>query len=148
MRNCRLLGAGLTAGLLIGISFSGCGGDGGPPRYSLSGTVSYEGNPVPFGWIVFAPENGPGATANIEEGHYTTPDDFGTVGGVHTIEVVAFDGVAFADPGAEGGMNTSGKLMFSYKFKKDIPKETTAWDIEISRADVESANRSPQGAER
>ena len=71
-----------------------------------------------------------------------------TVGGVHTIEVVAFDGVAVADPDAEGGMNPSGTLMFSYKFKKDIPKETTTYDMNISRADIESANRSPQGAER
>ena len=148
MRNCRLAAMGSVAGLLICISFSGCGGDGGPPRYGLSGTVSYEGNPVPFGWIVFAPENGPGATANIEDGKYTTPDDFGTVGGVHAIEVVAFDGVAVADPDAEGGMNTSGKLMFSYKFNKDIPKEATTWDIEISRADIESANRASQGADR
>jgi hypothetical protein len=143
MRHCRLLAAGLTAGLLISISFSGCGGDGGPPRYGLAGAISYEGQPVPFGWIVFAPENGPGATANIEDGKYTTPDDFGTVGGVHTIEVVAFDGVAVADPDAEGGMRTSGTLMFSYKFTKEIPKETTTWDIEISRADVESASGSP-----
>lgn len=130
--NTRLFPAmGLTTGLVIWAAVCGCGRDDGPPRYHLSGNISYEGEPIAHGWIVFSPESGPGATANIEDGKYATREAFGTVGGVHTVEVVAFDAKAFKQ----------GKASFSCKFKKDIPKETTSWDIEISRADIEQMDR-------
>ena len=115
---------------------SGCG-DSGPQRHLLSGRIFFDGNPVQAGWIVFSPEQGPGATANIENGKYETPVGFGTVGGMHTVEVVAFDGIATPDSNAQGGMKLGGKLLFSYTFKQDIPKESTTWDIEISRDDIE-----------
>ena len=129
-----------TVGSMICAAAFGCGRDDGPQRYNLSGNISYEGEPIRGGWIVFAPESGPGATANIEDGKYATREGWGTVGGIHTIEVVALGGVALPDSKADGGMNAAGKTMFSYKFTKDIPKDTTNWDIEISRADIEQTN--------
>jgi len=120
---------------------AGCSGSDGPQRYRLSGEVTYDGKPVPYGWIVFTPEQGPGASANIENGRYETPEGFGSVGGLHTIEVVAFDGVATPDPEIEGVTNPAGSPMFTYTFKKEVPKEAGAWDIEISSADVQRQTR-------
>lgn len=128
-----LFGIGTLSLLVVA---GGCGDDG-PPRYQLSGRVSYEGKPIPAGWIVFAPEEGPGATANISNGRYETPEGWGTIGGSHTIEVVALDGVAVADSTTEGRMNAAGSPMFSCTLRKDIPKEATTWDIEIRQADLQ-----------
>ena len=114
----------------------GCSRGSTVERFQLSGTISYEGEPIPFGWITFAPENGPGAVADIEDGKYTTPDGWGTVGGKHTLEIVGFDGVAFPDPNEEGGMNTAGKPMVRCEIERDIPKETAIWDIELTKDDV------------
>ena len=125
---------------LAAILASGCSNNG-TERFGLSGTVSIEGEPIKFGWMVFSPEKGPGATANIEEGNFATPEDFGTIGGMHTIELVAFDGIAIPDPTAEGGMNTQGKLVLSHKFKKDIPKETTTLDINITKEDLKKSRQ-------
>jgi len=129
------------AGLAALTATGGCGDDG-PDRYGLSGSISYEGKPIAGGWIVFDPVGeGPGASGNIHDGRYETRKDWGTVGGPHTIEVVAFDSAAAADPNTEGSAGTAAKPMFSCTIQRDIPKETTSLDIEISRADVERASR-------
>ncbi len=112
--------------------------DSGPPRYDLSGAVTYEGHPVPFGWLVFVPENGPGASADIEGGRYQTPKGWGTVGGPHTIEVTAGGIVVPSMPNR--GAATSEKLAFSCTLHRDIPKETTTWDIEITREDLQGGS--------
>ena len=122
--------------LSVAVLANGCSRGSGVDRYQLTGTVSYEGEPVPFGWIVFSPENGPGATADIEDGKYSTPEGWGTVGGLHTIEVVGFDGIAFPDPNEEGGMNTAGKPIVRCEVSRDLPKETATWDIALTKADV------------
>jgi hypothetical protein len=49
----------------------GCG-DGKPPKYKLSGTVSYEGQPIPEGTIMFLASDlrGQPETAPIKDGKY------------------------------------------------------------------------------
>ncbi len=141
MHNRVFLVMAWMSGLLALSAMPGCGDDG-PTRYGLSGQITYEGRPIAGGWIVFAPAGeGPGASANIHDGRYETRKDWGTVGGPHTIEVVAFDNVASSDPHAEGSAATAGKPIFSCTLQRDIPEETATLDIEISRADVERASR-------
>ncbi len=128
----------LVAACGICLVLGGCSGSAGPPRYQLSGKITYDGKPVAFGWMVFSPEQGPGGSANIEDGRYTMPEGSGAVGGPHSIEVVAFaskPGVPDNTPGVvSGGGGT--EPLFMYTFEADLPKETTTWDIAISSEDV------------
>ncbi len=59
----------LAAGLLVA---TGCGGSG-PKTYAVTGTVTYEGQPLESGSIAFAPTNPemPGYQAEITAGKYT-----------------------------------------------------------------------------
>ena len=122
--------------MMLGASIAGCGRVDGPARHHLSGSISFQGQPIPYGSIVFSPQRGPGTTADIENGRYATPQGWGTVGGLHSVEIVAFDGKAFPDPNVEGGVNRAGKQMFRCTLQREIPKEESTWDIELTRQDV------------
>ena len=71
----------LVAALLLSLFCVGCGDDG---KYSVSGEVTYKGEPIPSGEIRFTPNNGnkgPMVLVKIKDGHYETPADKGLVGG-------------------------------------------------------------------
>jgi hypothetical protein len=127
---CALLAAAGAA--LLGAA--GCGSDGGPTRYDLSGKVTYGSQPVPAGYIVFAPDTsqgntGPGAQADIKDGRYQTPPGQGTVGGPHRLTISGFDGRAFQDGPVE---NPMGKPLFAtYQLTADLPKESTSRDLQV-----------------
>ena len=44
---------------------AGCSGDDGPPRYRLTGAITYEGQPVPRGWIAKSAMSVPIESAGI-----------------------------------------------------------------------------------
>ena len=127
---CLLLAAAGAA--LLGAA--GCGSDGGPTRYDLSGKVTYNGQPVPAGYILFAPDTsqgnkGPGAQADIQDGRYQTPAGQGAIGGPHVVTISGFDGVAFEDGPVK---NPMGKRLFaSYQTKTDLPKEAGTQDFTV-----------------
>ena len=113
---------------------SGCGKQG-PSRYELSGKVAFRGQPVPKGYMLFAPDrekgnNGPGAKAGIFNGSYAMMPGLGMVGGPHIVTIVGTDGIPF-DQG-EGVMNPMGKPLFAeYKAVVDLPKQSGTYDIEV-----------------
>ncbi|MCA9090307.1 MAG: hypothetical protein KDA90_16930 [Planctomycetaceae bacterium] len=78
---------------LLPVLSQGCGrGESGPQRYSLSGTVTYQGQPVPAGTILFQPDAsagniGPGSLATIEDGKYQLSRSQGVVGGAYILEL-------------------------------------------------------------
>lgn len=90
----RLTLAGISAACAL---LAGCAEDG-PPRYDVSGMVSFNGEPVPRGTIVFEPDTkkgnkGPQGFADIKDGHFNTADGGkGTVGGPHIARIAGFDG--------------------------------------------------------
>jgi hypothetical protein len=91
MEQRALVGFGLFA-LLVG---AGCGGDG-PARYRVSGTVSFNGQPVPGGEITFSPDisqgnSGPGSFALIKQGKYETFRDKGAVAGPHRVSISGYN---------------------------------------------------------
>src|SRR5262245_49665763 len=45
--------------------------DGGPKTEKVTGSVKYDGKPVPVGTVSFIPEKGQPVTADIEDGKYT-----------------------------------------------------------------------------
>lgn len=76
----------------LALSVAGCG-PSYPTTHPVSGTITYQGQPVPQGTIVFYPEEGRAAMSNIEaDGSYrlTTfrPGD-GALPGRHTVTITA-----------------------------------------------------------
>lgn len=68
---------------------AGCG-EPGPKRHPLSGTVSWEGQPVDDGIILFNPSpgtTGPVAAGPIRKGKYALTTANGPVAGRHRVEI-------------------------------------------------------------
>lgn len=124
----------LAAGLLS--LLAGCGGPAGPPRYELSGKVTYGGQPVPAGSIMFAPDksqgnDGPGASVEIKDGVYRTRPGEGTIGGPHAVTINGFDGKAF-QPAGIPEINPMGQPLFvNFQTKVDLPKQSSTRDFAI-----------------
>lgn len=79
---------GLMLGLTCGLS--GCGGDNGPKRGAIRGTVSFDGELIDQGSILFLPTGGtkgPSSGAGIINGQFSIPESKGPVVGLHRVEV-------------------------------------------------------------
>jgi hypothetical protein len=114
--------------LTIGPNAAGCGSRR-PPRYRVSGSVTYAGRPVPAGDVSFAPargHTGPGGFAEILAGRYET--SLGVAGGPTVVTVTGYDG-----PPANEGSRESGRLLFDgWQMTADLPRSDTTLDIEVS----------------
>ncbi len=130
--------AGSVACLLIFAGLSGCSQpkNDGPPRFILSGTVTYDGKPVPKGFITIEPDSekgntGPGSGAPIADGEFSTPAETGHVGGPHRIRIVGYDGVPTTEEGEE---LADGKPLFpTYETTVDLPKENGTQDFTVPK---------------
>lgn len=115
------------------VLMSGCGSDEGPTRYTVSGVVTYDGAPVPAGFIIFEPDaargnKGPGGGAEIRDGRFTTPRNKGTLGGPYIVKIDGFDGVDVESD--LGGVDPNGTVLFArYQITIQLPKEDTAQDF-------------------
>lgn len=118
--------------VLLAFSVAGCGSSDG--LYEVSGQVTYQGKPVPSGYIKLIPDtskgnSGPGGGAEIVDGTYRTPSGKGVVGGPYIVEIVGTDGVPYTESGEE---IPDGKPLFkAYETTFDFPKETTVKDFEV-----------------
>jgi hypothetical protein len=109
---------------------AGCGSDG-PQRYRVSGTVTYDGQPVQAGRVIFEPDvdlsnSGPAGYADIRQGSYETLTGKGVVGGPHQIRVICLTGVPEGEELAEGRM-----LCPEYQQSLDLPPANTSHDIAV-----------------
>lgn len=119
------------------LAVTGCSGQvEGPQRYSLSGTVTFQGKPVPEGEIIISPDpstnsDGSGSYAAIKDGHFETAPGKGITGGAYLLSVTGFDGVPFeSDDGAETFLQ--GKTLFSdYQLKQQFQDQDQTLDIEV-----------------
>ncbi|MBU4273365.1 MAG: hypothetical protein KKA28_16015 [Planctomycetes bacterium] len=71
----------------------GCGGDSGPPRAVVSGTITYQGKPVETGEIRFIPtkgSKGPMSFAPIIDGKYRVAVRGGAVVGAARVEIFGY----------------------------------------------------------
>lgn len=136
-RHCRAFHVGTS--LLVLAAFAGCGGEREPPRYDLSGAVTYGGQPVPAGYIEFVPDTsqdnkGPGTSAEIRDGRYATLPQRGTIGGPHIAKLHGFDGMppsAGAAAQAPAASQPAIHALFTVEVQVDLPKETSAYDFDI-----------------
>jgi hypothetical protein len=112
---------------------TGCG-ESGPPRYHVSGTVTYKGQPVPVGSIIFQPDAragnaGPYGNATIKDGKFDTHvDGEPTVGGPQIVLVEAFDGKVENPEYAPYGKSVGG----GFQQPRVLPKADTTLDIELT----------------
>ena len=91
--------------LAVVAALVGCG-EAAPTSYPVTGTVSYQGKPLPLGVVMFISDNGPAAASNIgEDGTYRLE----AVPGKHRVSVVAMPKQqGRPDPTVEGGIDTTG----------------------------------------
>jgi hypothetical protein len=120
---CSAVAAVLT---LVGMTvLSGCGGGGeeGPERYEVSGTVNYKTQPVASGTITFDPAPGndaPQGYAPIVDGNFDTAAEGGkgVTGGQYNITVNA--------PG----------FKYTSPTPVDLPKEASKQHLDLKESDV------------
>lgn len=89
----------LTLGALLVVSLAGCGSSG-PATYEVSGSVSFDGEPVAKGEILFRAADGAQATAagKIADGKYTLR----TTPGRKRVEIIATRTITAETPAASG----------------------------------------------
>src|SRR3954467_9274669 len=104
----------LGAVVLAAVMALGCS-ESGPKRHRVWGTVTYDGQPIPFGSVVFTPDgaqknSGPQGIAEIHDGKYDTgaTGGKGIGGGPTIIQVTGLSG-----PG--------GKPLCDHEQKADLP---------------------------
>jgi hypothetical protein len=123
---CVVLAAAST--LLAGCSESG------PPRFEVSGTVTYEGKPVPVGSILFQPDpavgnEGPYGSATIKDGKFDTRlEGEPTIGGEQIVLIEAFDGKVENPEYAPYGKSIAG----GYQQPHQLPQADATLDIELT----------------
>jgi len=112
----------------------GCGGGGdGPSRFDVSGSVTFNSQPVPFGRVVFDPDTaagnkGPQGFAEIRDGSYDTRSGRGTVGGPHIVRISGFG----TDPKTGNEDNPVPALFPDYQTKVDLPKSEATQDFAVA----------------
>ncbi len=116
---------------------AGCGGnvDKGPKRYNVSGTVTFEGKPVPFGSIMFTPDStkgneGPQGIAAIVDGKFDTSNGRGIVGGAHQITITGKSDNTVSQ--SEDSSAKDNSLFKPYKTEFDFPKEDSTHDFIVN----------------
>jgi hypothetical protein len=118
MKTCQVPLA-WTVAIVAILLLPGCG-DSGPPKYRLSGKVTYGGKPISYGDIRFEPKSGLNnvqtmAFARFRDGQYETE----VVGGPHWVYVRDLTG----DVDMGDSANPAGKAMFQmeYRGETDLP---------------------------
>jgi len=116
------------------LSAAGCGGSR-VERYDVSGTVTYDGQPIPLGQIMFQPDTsrgntGPAGVAKIEHGRFDTRgSEKGTVGGPHRIIITGYDGKIDIDRELPAGA----ALFDEYEASADLPEEDSTLNIDVPK---------------
>jgi len=104
LNSIKVLGVGINGLLVLGAIgwLAGCGGNEGPQRYRMQGTVEFDGKPVPSGMIYFDPDaskenKGPQGFASIVAGKFDTRNGGqGHIGGPMKIRIVGLSAVPTA----------------------------------------------------
>lgn len=144
----RLLHTVIAVGFCL-ILLPGCNRQAG---YQLSGTVKFDGKPIPMGKIYFSPDNSKknvGATgyATITNGNFNTaaPDGKRHLGGPMIVKIEGFDPSAKEPtaPGDTSGEVTVKSLFPLYETSTDLPKSDAKQDFEVP-LDAASRKISPE----
>jgi hypothetical protein len=124
------------AGLIMLVA-GGCNRSG---PFDVSGTVTFEGKPVPIGLVIIEPdaEKGKRGTQTqglIKDGHFRTLPGHGAISGPVLITVNANDGVPTP-------MAAKGKLLFrTFQYRTELPAASSTLDIEVPAAQAYSNSK-------
>ena len=117
---------------------TGCGKGDAQVRYRVSGEVKYDGQPVPYGEVLFTPDgalgnSGAQGIATIKDGKYDTSGSRapGVSGGPMVARVTAL-----SDP--------SGKLLSEQEFKVDLPKADSTHNFDLPAAGTKTKPSRPE----
>lgn len=121
----RLFG---VIGLLIFFALSGCSQGDSQTRFRVSGTITYDGQPVNFGEVLFTPNGAKGNSgaqgiATISNGRYDTSGSRapGVAGGPMIVRVTA-------------SKDAQGTLLSEQEFELDLPSRTRPTTSSSKRA--------------
>ena len=106
-----------TACALTTAFCGGCGDRGGPERVEVSGTVTYNGQPVSEATIRFVPEQGsmaPVSGAQVKDGAYKADQRGGVPVGTHKIEIKAYRKSEMSRPGTPDLLEASKEQQEQY----------------------------------
>ena len=125
------------ATVLLAAGLFGCSSSSdSATAYHVSGTVQFDGKPLPAGKIYFTPDTslgnqGPQGTATIKDGKYDTASSrFGVMGGPYIVRVDGYDGVQPDDD--EDGLFPDGQVIFrDYEVKLKFPEENHVEDLQV-----------------
>jgi hypothetical protein len=120
--------------VVVGVCLLATGCARGPKLFEVSGSVRYDGQPLPAGVVYFDPDiakgnDGPQGYAIIKDGSFTTsaPGGQGVVGGAYLVRIEGFDG----QPGHELPL---GKPLFTdFEELVDLPKAPSKCDFEVPK---------------
>jgi hypothetical protein len=118
----------VTIALLVPLGAAGgCAKPQGPSRFHLSGSATLDGQPIPYGEVVFTPDgskknSGPQGIAPIRDGKYDTAaaGGMGIAGGPTIIRVNGMTG-----PG--------GKTLCEYEMPVDLPRADGTHDVAVPK---------------
>jgi hypothetical protein len=125
----------VTGLLLLGLSLiAGCGGESGPKRVSVSGTVEHAGQPLAKGSVSYLPTaGGPAATTGIVDGRYEFTSETGPVAGPQ--QVVVRSAAPGKGLGEEAQADPKGKFsnteQKTWKLDADVPDEDS-WENNLT----------------
>jgi hypothetical protein len=117
----------------------------GLKRYQVSGTITFDGQPVTEGEIRFSPDSakgntGPQGYAAIENGKFTTPKGIGVIPGPMYATVTVFDPIKGE---AKNDGSDFRKIIFeNWNYAFEMPAKSHVLDLKITKADVENLKSS------
>ena len=110
---------------VVTLALVGCSKVDTEPRFRVSGKVTFGGQPVPHGEVLFTPDGSKGNSG---------------VQGIATIQNGMYDTTGSRAPGISGGptvvrvtalSDARGKLIAEYEYSIDLPKSATVHDIDV-----------------
>jgi hypothetical protein len=114
--------------LILGLALLPACGPREEKLHRVSGSVTFDGKPIPKGYIRFSPsDDGPMGFANVFDGKFDTAQGSGVRGGTYTVTVGGFDGKQVADAPFGNG------LFPEYNTQTELPAEDSTYDLNITR---------------
>lgn len=118
------------------LSLAGCGQDDG--RESLSGNVTFDGQPLVYGEIVFRPSEGPEGIATVRDGKYDTDDGgMGITIGPNTVIITGYAAEPVVNTDETKASEAAPPLFAGYQQQADLNSAT--FDIAVPKDAANSA---------
>ena len=81
----------LVAAAMLAVPGAGCSKSDAPERFAVWGKLTYEGEPIPSGMIIFHNKGTPYDTVcSIEDGYFESDDGKGHTGGTFSVSIDAY----------------------------------------------------------